>query len=70
MLTRLTGKFLVGVAVLLHRRSTRPREAAARMIGTGRLYCSYREVEGADAGHDSCKTAHVRVIISVRLVLM
>jgi hypothetical protein len=70
MLTRLIGEFVVGVVVLLRRRSTRPREAATRMIGTGRLYRSYREVEGADSGHDSYKTAHVRVIMSVRLLLM
>ncbi len=44
--------------------------AAARMIGTKEVGCSHREVERADSGHYSYKTAHVGLILSVRLQLM
>jgi hypothetical protein len=55
--------------VLLHR-DTGVGSAIARMIGTSCVGCPYREVERTDSGHDSYETAHVGLIISVRLLLM
>jgi hypothetical protein len=53
-----------------HHRHTGTRNAAARMIAARRVHRSHREVERADSGHYSYKTAHVGLIFSVRLQLM
>jgi hypothetical protein len=42
--------------------------AAERMIVTGCVDGPYREVEGANAGHDSYKTAHVGLILSGKIL--
>lgn len=56
--------------VVCHHRANGSGSATARMIVTGRVGRSYREVERADSGHYSYKTAHVGLILSVRLQLM
>jgi hypothetical protein len=59
----------MGTGVLRHR-DTGWGSAVARMILTRRVDCTYREVERTNSGYDSYKTAHVGLIISVRLLLM
>jgi hypothetical protein len=39
----------------------------ARMIAARRVDCSYREIERANSGDDSYETAHVGLVLSVRL---
>ena len=51
-------------------RDTRGGSAVARMVLTRRVHCPDREVERTNAGDNSYKTAHVGLIISVRLLLM
>lgn len=43
-----------------HRGHTGPGNAAARMIVTGCVDCSYGEIERTNPGHDAYKTAHGR----------
>jgi hypothetical protein len=53
-----------------HRRHIRSGNTAAQMIGTQYVGRPNREVERANSGHYSYKTAHVGLILSVRLQLM
>jgi hypothetical protein len=66
MIALLAGQFVMGAVVLRHYRDTGFGRAAERMIVTRCVDRSYREVEGANAGNDSYKTAHVGLILSVR----
>lgn len=53
----------MGAIVLRDYRDTRFGRASERMIVTRRADRSYREVEGANPGHDSYKPTHVGLIL-------
>jgi hypothetical protein len=62
-LALLGGRFVVGAVVVRDCRGIRSGRTAARMIVTRRVGRSYREVEGANSGHDSHKTTHGGLIL-------
>jgi hypothetical protein len=61
------GNLMMGAALVRDHRCTGSGSAVTRMIATRRVDCSYRQVERTDSGYDSYKTAHVGLVLSVRL---
>jgi hypothetical protein len=70
MLIFLRRQFVVRTVVVRSNCGTCPGSAAVGVIATRCADCSYREVERADSGQNSYKTAHVGLILSVRLLRM
>ncbi len=62
-LALLGGRFVVGAVVVRDCRGIRSGRTACRMIVTRCADRSYREVEGANSGHDSYETTHGGLIL-------